>query len=295
MTTSKEVLEKERHHWWPEAVSQFWVNEKGQIFRIDASAKVTTSAPRKIARIRGGHHITFGGSAWDTTFEHYFDRADNAFPSVVEWVESLVKGHPTGTKSDVAHACTDENLAALGECMLSLVCRSPSFRNRIWTGIKRFRPTDASKEQEKSLIAANLRQVYGQLSAGARLGDGKFLVMISHSSEFIFGDGIYNNVSPSAMYMYGARFFVPVTPKIAVLHVRPMTSYMVDPRLITRRVGDEIVQVLNETTQIYSKEYLFYRSQQPVLSEHFKKKEHLCYARGDPIDSLVSGIAGIES
>lgn len=294
MKTGKKLLEKERHHWWPEAVSQFWVNGDGQIFRIDTNGQVTKSGPRKTARIRGGHHISFGGSDWDTTFEHYFDRADTEFPKVVEWLESLANCHPAERSGDVVHMCTDDNRAVLGECLLSLVCRSPGFRNKIWAGIERFRPSSASKEQDKTLIAANLRQVYGQLSGTGRLGDGKFLVLISRSSEFIFGDGMYNNVSPSAMYMHGARLLVPVTPQIAVLHVRPM-SYMVEPRLVTRRVSGDVVHVVNEATQIYSKDYLFYRSDQPDLSEHFKRKEHLVYAQGDPIDRLVSGIPGIEA
>ena len=70
---------------------------------------------------------------------------------------------------------------------------------------------------------------------------------------------------------------------------------MVEPRLVTRRADTEMVQVINEATQIYSSKYLFYRSQTPLLSEHFRNKQHLVYRSGDPIRSLIEKIPGIRS
>lgn len=241
------------------------------------------------AKISDGHNIRLGGSEWDTTFEHYFDRPDSAFPQVVDWLQKTAQKHTQCATDFMAHDVELKSLSTLCECLLSLVLRAPMFRHQILSLLGKIR-THLPKEEHKLLIAANLRQVYHQLTTGM-LGDGKFLVLLSREREFIYGDGVYNNLSPNSMHLAGVRLAVPLTPELAVIYARPM-QYMVEPRLVTRIADAETIQLINETTQIYSRDYLFFRTQKPVLIEHFQKREHLRYGDGDPIRSYINDIPG---
>jgi hypothetical protein len=123
-------------------------------------------------------------------------------------------------------------------------------------------------------------------------GDGKFLVCFSEAKEFIYGDGSYNNLNISSQHLSNARILLPLTPKIAVLYALPR-EYIVEPRLATLEASDELVSLINETTQIYSKECLFFRFERPHLSDHFVRREHLLYSEEDPILALVQQIPGV--
>lgn len=122
---------------------------------------------------------------------------------------------------------------------------------------------------------------------------GKIRFFFSESSEFIFGDGFYHNISIDGVCCEpDIRILVPLTPNLTVLYVRPM-AYMVEPKLMTRLASHELVMRVNETVQIYSKEYLFYRSEKPTLSKHFFTREHLIFSGADPIDQLIDSIPGV--
>ena len=116
--------------------------------------------------------------------------------------------------------------------------------------------------------------------------------LLSKSQEFVYGDGFYCNLNVGTQNLFGARMLVPLTPSISVLHARPL-QYNPVPRLMTRKADPDLVDLFNETTQIYSKDCLFYRSAKPKLSEHFVSGEYLRFDNLDPIDELIHTIPGV--
>ncbi len=284
------LIPGEGHHWWPKSLSQYWTDHAGLISRIDTDGKVSRSKPFATGKISDGHNIRLG-NGWDTTFEQDFDRPDNNFPIVVNFLESLVRSHCEKTSLEkscqCAHACTESDLQQLCECLVSLAVRSPHFRHRILrTALDAL--NNVPKERHKILIGANVMQAYRRL-IGNNLGRGKFLVLFSRSKEFIFGDGFYSHNLTSMSS--GCRILVPLTPLIAVLYILP-GAYMVNPRLVTQEAIDEVIPIINETVQVYSKECLFYRFERPFLSEHFLRREHLYYSNGDPVEMLIEQMPG---
>ena len=176
MINARALIPGERHHWWPSSLSQYWKNDRGLICRIDTSGAITMSTPKRTARIADGHNIRIAGSPWDSTFEQYFDQPDGTFPRLISWLESLATNHPSDQPAFVTHQCGDDDLGSLGECLVSLVLRSPMFREQILKTIKHVR-SNVSKEELRTLIAANLGQSYSQL---IRLDLGRRQVSSSH-------------------------------------------------------------------------------------------------------------------
>lgn len=70
---------------------------------------------------------------------------------------------------------------------------------------------------------------------------------------------------------------------------------MTEPRLATLVVSAREADALNEAVQIYSRNMLFYRVEQPTLLDAFRRGEHLRYAELDnPIDGLIHRLPGVE-
>ena len=136
-----------------------------------------------------------------------------------------------------------------------------------------------------------MNQTYGSFIESLKSG-GKIVLLFTDTKEFIFGDGFYHNLVSNTDNAVFTRILAPLTPRLAVLYTCPM-AYNPDPPLVTRRAKDDLVQLINSTVQIYSKECLFYRSEVPELSRHFTSHEHLEYNSGDPVDDLIKNIPGV--
>lgn len=288
--TKRRFIPGERHHWWPKSVSQYWADGAGRIGRIDPLGNVVRSTPTRTARISDGHNLR-SGSPWDTTFEHLFDGPDGSFPRVVELLEDLTST-PSESRDFIRHEISEQDLQVLCECLVSLSVRSPRFRDQVRAFVDQLR-SDVRKEEYKQLAAVNMQQTYFWLMRSMN-GLGKFLVLRSDNQEFIFGDGFYNNITLGSQNLFNTRILLPLTPWLAVLYASPM-EYMVEPRLVSLRTTDEMVSIINETMQIYAKHCLFFRYDQPDLSDYFLCREHLQYAEGDPIAALIERIPGVRT
>jgi len=110
----------------------------------------------------------------------------------------------------------------------------------------------------------------------------------------VYGDGLYSNLYVTSQNLMNARALVPITPSIAALFARPM-EYMVESRLASIEADDDLITLINTTTQIYSGDCLFFRTEQPALSEHFRRAEYLRYSDKDPVEQLVPQIPGVKS
>ncbi|WP_239985045.1 hypothetical protein [Pseudomonas congelans] len=249
--------------------------------------------------IGNGHHIKLGrnpadSTPWDTSFEREFDLADNNFPSVITWLKNLQIQKILGRELRdrfVPQPCTDDQLRALTECVVSLAVRSPKNREAVVFVAENLRGKLPSYERN-ALIGLNMRQ--SQRIISDSIGkSAKFCVLFSSGKEFIYGDGFFNNVAGSVNPPHSPKIIAPITPMISIIISRP-TSYSVEPRLSTLVLSDEEIQNCNHAIQVYSKGALFYRSEKPILIDAFTNDQHLIYSHLDnPMDTLIAEIPGI--
>lgn len=292
-------LKTERHHWWPRCVSRFWAAEDGFTTWIKPDGSEIRVPPDKLGMIGNGHHIKLGDASgsptpWDSSFEDEFDIADSNFPSVISWLESLNRKLTSNgdlRQRFVPQAATDEQLCALTECIVSLAVRSPLNREASVSLAERLRGPLAEWERN-ALIGVNMRSSQ-RLIADAIGARGKFAVLFTHGREFIFGDGFFHNVKAVVNAPLGPKILAPITPTISVIVSRPM-SFSVEPRISTIVLTDEDVDRCNHAVQVYSRNFLFYRSHKPILAEAFMRGEHLEYTRPDnPVDTLINSMPGV--
>lgn len=283
----RKLLKGEKHHWWPKGLSKYWGNEQGLVYRKDYSGKIIRSKPKAFGQISDGHNILFDEeSPWESTFEDFFDNPDRSMPKIIDWLESLSENLSPSSATQILEDQECPNLDLLREGIISLIIRSPRYRSAQSSFVESFRG-ELGKSENKTLIAANIHQKYRTL-ADSSIGIGKFSILYSHDFEFIFGDGFYSNVNAATERLHGLRVVVPMTPQIAVIWCSPM-AYRSKPKIVGVHATPETVEEINKSVQVYSKEYLFYRSQEPDLIKDFKVGQHRVYQHEyDPMRALVN-------
>lgn len=294
MAVMHKPLKTGLHHWWPKGLSQFWRDQNDGTTQLSPNGEELKSKSAQFGAITNGHHVKISEtpSPWDRTFEHTFDRPDSNFPSVIEWLHSF----------EVATSYIDERfenrlqpqsatadmLANLTECLASLIVRSPAFRNVIRLTIESYRnePGVPPFTAPESLVAANMQDCLKTFSREIG-GRGKIVVLYSDTREFIFGDGFLHNFSPPGR-LNSPRCLIPLTPTMSVLYFLPR-SYVAIPRLMTMRISPSEVETLNHIIQVYSRDYIFFRSQKPRILPEFSKGEFLqCQYHKHPwLDLLI--------
>lgn len=296
----RQVIRGENHHWWPTSLSNFWKDEAGNIqcMRPDGSTR-PPQPPRSVGAISNAHNLLFrtGSSVWDATFEDQFDKADSSFPETVNWLKSAVLNVGI-VDGDIENRLAPVRMGAsrhamLAECLSSLIARSPNLRARIRKQTEEMRRSAgfADPSVDKNLVAANQQYAHSAISRTMASG-GKFLLLVASDKEFIFGDGFFHNVSHITMPVSSPTCLIALTPKIGVLYTQPI-QYRTFPRAFALNLTTVEVDVFNEITQIYCKDFVFFRSQKPTLSQHFERGEHLQfnYHKSPWIDSLSEAIA----
>lgn len=292
-------LKSERHHWWPVCVSRYWAGADGKTGWLKPDGSILRIPPARLGVIGNGHHIKLArndvDSDWDQCFERMFDRADDSFPKLISWLEELER-RPARDGLElrqrfVPQSCTDAELSRIAECAVSMAVRGPMNREASVALAENLRGPLPTPERN-ALIGLNMRNSQRLIadSIGSR---GKFVAVYSQHREFVFGDGFFHNVKNVQNPPMSPKLFVPITPHICVLVCRP-SQYMVEPRLTTLVLDDHEVDICNATVQVYSKNAIFFRSQQPVLTEEFQRGKHLEYFHpGNCIDSLIHSIPGV--
>ena len=289
------------HHWWPRGVSKFWATTEGFVTRLKPDGNTRKAPPKNFGAIRNAHQIVMrdssnnGAVTYRECFEHLFGSIDRQFPRVIEWLiglkrESADSDLPFRERFHVVSAPEDK-LQSLIRGMFSLAVRSPANRDACIAAVE-FVRSNISQEEREVLITANLRNCLGNNLERIN-PSGKFIICYSRNKEFVFGDGFYHTISFFGSTSLIGEILVPLTPDVAVLHVRP-TRCIVEPKVMTLELSDQEVQFLNDTVQIYSKEEIFFRTQCPDITEPFKRGEHLRFEDSRHlIGDLVRSIPGI--
>jgi len=277
-------LENENHHWWPKCISKHWKDDQKFVHKLSSDGVANEYKKyEKLGFIPNAHSIKFSSTPtdFDESFESYFDFVDNnkGFKHIISFLKNL-EANPKPSKEEEKN-----NLDTLLECLLSLIVRSPRFRNQIKLSIERI----TAQNPEDLLISLNQRDAFDKFKSNL-LGQGKFAVLFSKEQEFIFGDGFYQNFISHINIPLEPMVMIPILPNICVLYSRPL-SYPTEPRLVTRELEKEEVDFINRTTMVYSQNHIFYRSQQPTITQDFSCKQFLEYELDtDPVINAFSQI-----
>lgn len=289
----------ERHHWWPECVSKRWADEKGGVHWLLPTGEDRRARPESFGVIGNGHFIKLGresgaSTSWDQNFEPVFQQADDRFPAVIDWLESLTfeprMGHGRRSRF-LPQPSSDELFAQMVESMTSLAIRSPMTRESCVSLAEHFRGPLAERERN-SLIALNMRDMHTRAvkAFGVR---GKATAIWSPDREFVFGDGFFHNlISPSGP-PHSPCILAPLTPRLAVLYASP-TRYVVEPRLSTLVIRAGEADALNHVVQIYACDKLYYRSEKPVLADEYRAGKHLRLSDpGHLVEEMIHSMPGV--
>lgn len=280
-------------------MSRHWAAEDGKTGWLKPDGSVVRIPPASLGVINNGHHIKMGRggepSVWDESFERVFDKADTGFPELIRWLEGLER-RPVRDAADprqrfIAQQCHDDKLVMMTECAVSLAVRGPRNREASVAIADHLRGSIESAERN-ALIGLNMRNSQRVIadSIGSR---GKFVAVYSEEKEFIFGDGFFHNVANSQMAPHLPKLFVPITPRIYILLCRP-SRYTVEPKLSTLVLEEHEVDLCNHAVQVYSKNAIYFCSQQPEPHEDFRRTAHMRYQdSGNPIDNIIHSIPGV--
>lgn len=296
---AKNKIKSERHHWWPECLSNLWKDNEGMAHWVLPDGTVRHMPPKNLGVIGNGHHIKLGNNGestpWDECFESAFQEADANFPAVIRWLDSLEReARPNArdrTSRLLAQPSSDEMIRWLVEGLVSLAVRSPMSRQSAVALAEHFRGQLPSRERN-ALIGMNLRNNQRMVadSIGTR---GKYAVIYSPDCEFIFGDGFFHNVTSPNHPPHSTTILAPLTPRISVLLARPM-QYNMEPRLVTLVLSAEEAEAFNCVVQVYSKDMLFFRYEPPKLTDDYRRGEHLQFSEpGHIVDDLIESLPGV--
>ncbi|HST36959.1 MAG TPA: hypothetical protein VLK25_10075 [Allosphingosinicella sp.] len=293
-------LKSQRHHWWPECLSESWKDSKGCVTRIAPASEIRSAPPKNWGVIQNAHLIKIADdpnafNPWDESYEHQFQRADDNFPRVIRWLEATFGEDRRDLKTlgarFVPQQVEDDIFNCLIECVVSLAARSPRTRDRAVSLAEHLRGP-LPERKRNGLIGLNIRHFHRDVVKAAG-GRGKIAVLYSPEQEFIFGDGFYHNLTTPPTPPHAPMIVAPLTPNITVLYARPL-RYLTSPRLCTLIVTDEEVEALNNAVQVHSSKMIFYRNQKPKLIEAFQQERHLIYASTENFpDHLIHSVPGI--
>lgn len=293
-------LKSELHHWWPRCVSVHWNDDEGQANWIKPNGKITRSPAKNFGAIGNGHHFKADREGkpnpWDHTFEHVFSDADDKFPALIDWLLGLECKHTPSRSSRkegfLAQNVDDKMLLTLVECIVSLVVRSPKFRETGAALAEHFRGPLGAHERNR-LISANI--MHCQRRIADSIGTwGKFAVLFTHDREFLYGDGFYHNLSSQTQSGSGVRIVVPITPNVTVFYSNP-NSFLQEPPLVSLMLTDDEVTFFNQPVQIYARDKLFFRNQKPELLDVYRIGDHRIYGAPDPMDIWVRDFSGVDN
>lgn len=293
-------MKSAQHHWWPRCVSKNWADEEGFTTWITPDGTCKRIPPAKLGMIGNGHHIKLSpnlseDSPFDMSFESIFDRADSNFPALIDWLSTLERKEVTNNELKnrfIPEVATDDQLRLFTECVVSLAIRSPMNREASVAVAENYRGKLPPQERN-ALIGLNMKNSL-RMIADSIGNSAKFAVLFSKNKEFIFGDGFFNNVAGCTNPPHAPKALVSITPMMSVIISRP-TSYRTEPRVSTLVLSDSEVDNCNHGVQIYSRAALFFRNDQPELTEDFTCGQHRRYSSSaNPLDTLIDSLSGME-
>ena len=262
---------------------------------------------RKIGfKIHG--HTVFRGRAWETAFEDEFD-IDNKVHSIIAALKGL-KPFGRAPSGFIALlwllAKNDRNLRnfckfyQLGEelhrNLLLLICsiliRSPANRSR-FEGYPKTIGLAPSEEVGKANMIQSYR-IAKRLCQKGSISGQYFVFLHSPFQRFIFGDGCLDWLTGDIIASrINGRALIPITPNICVYFCTPV-AMPPSPNCASMSVAPWTADWVNEITQIYSKDRLFFQGKAPKITDPFRQAQFLEHKeRSDALVEMLDKVAGI--
>ena len=298
------------HHWWPVGLQRYWADKKGYVSWIEPSGKISRkqATNRKVGyKVHG--HTMFRGSSWETNFESEFD-IDNEVHAIVDALKGLKPYGRTPsefialmtllfrkdrTLRDMCkfHDLNEQLHRNLLLLINSLLIRSPARRFRY-----EHYPKMIGMPPDEDVGKANMSQNYTtakKLCQKGFVSNQYFVLLHSPIKKFVFGDGCLDWLTEglNAGRIHG-RAIVSLTPHLSVYFCTPMRMRP-SPNCASLSVAPWMVDWVNEITQIYSRDKLYFRGTSPILTEEFRQGMFLQHKeRSDELIDMLDEIAGIK-
>lgn len=296
------------HHWWPVGLQQYWADSREDLSWIEPDGTIQKKRPanRKIGYKRHGHTI-LKGSVWESNFESEFD-IDNEVHCVVASIRDLKPFGRTPSeffsllkllrKKDrtLRDMCKfyhlDEQLHRNLLLLLhSLLIRSPANRSR-YEGYSGMMGRPPDEEVGKVNMVQNYR-IAKKLCSTGFVSNQYFVLLHSPLKKFIYGDGSLDWLTSGLIAnRINGRALLPLTPHICVYFCTPM-AMRTTPNCAALSAAPWMVDWINEITQIYSKDKIFFHGRPPKLIDAFRKKQFLEHTKkSDTLIDMLDEIAG---
>jgi len=294
---SASPLKTELHHWWPRSLAKHWSSSDGMVSTLRPTGELIRAPAGAFGATTNAHAIKLE-SPWDASFETIFNQPDSEISNVVSWLSTLETSIASSKDPIIdrirGHSLPEEKAQQLARVAASLLARSPCIRNSIKLAIKQFRSEIGLSDNNKpdSLIAANQHGLYDAYRKTME-NRGRWAILFSEEREFITGDGFLHNFPASQDGINsGKKLLLPLLPTAMIVYMLPV-HYPTDPRLVTLRATASEVDNLNEFTQIYASNFLFYRDHQPDLTDAFRLGRHqiLKFGGDDWLDPLLDNLS----
>ncbi|HEY4940033.1 MAG TPA: hypothetical protein VII56_01290 [Rhizomicrobium sp.] len=286
------IPNRELHHWWPKGLSKYWADQDGLVSQLRYCGKLHRSTPKTFGAMTNAHAIKLKGP-WNSTIEPMFNFPDTNLPRIVGGIlEALSVAYSAdgnrahGDRAIRPYAISGEDQDALSEGLASLVIRSPGYREFIRLNTNHYRERFGLPgiDGRDNLIAGQIHQWYS--TAVASFQSANVVFLYSKAQEFIFGEGYLNNFQGTS-YTFNLRAVVPLAPELAVICFSG-SGRTPPSRCCSLCATPEDVAAINELSQVYTKEFVYFRSQQPTTLEVFSRNEFL--QREYHRDAVVEGI-----
>lgn len=275
---NRKPLKTELHHWWPRTLAEYWSAADGMVSTIRPTGDVHRAPPGAFGAVTNAHHMKLGGP-WDSSFEPVFNRADSEISDLVEWMATLetpvIDAERPMLERIMPQMLDAERLQQIARVTASLLTRSPCIRHSIKIGTEHFRRGFGFDDPraDKTLIAANQRGLYDAYRTRME-GSGRWAILFSDEKEFVAGDGFLHNFPASQDGINsGKKLVLPLLPTATLVYMLPR-RFPTEPRLVTLRTTAAEVETLNAIVQVYASDFLFFRDEEPVLTDAFKLGRH---------------------
>ncbi|NVE94474.1 hypothetical protein [Altererythrobacter lutimaris] len=303
------MASSKKHHWWPVGLQSYWADHKGVVKSIDPDGIVGCKKfhNRQIAKKRHGHTMRLKQGVWEMNFEPEFE-IDGKVHSIVkkafdlpapgnhisDWprtIRSVFNGEMMSEAACNYYTLDETSHRDLLLLMISLLTRSPACRWRL-ENIPKSYGLPANEDIGK------LNMYHRFLQAKALCNNGLlslqyFVALHAKTKNFIFGDGFLDSVIPGLLSgSITGRAYVPLTPNLCI-YFSTANRGRPQPNFASLSAPNWVIDRINQTTQAYSRDTLFFKGRKPKLSETFTRREYLQLKfHSDSLTSRLDALAG---
>jgi hypothetical protein len=175
----------------------------------------------------------------------------------------------------------------------SLLIRSPANRSK-YEGYPKTIGLPPDEEVGKGNMIQNYR-IAKKLCQKGLISNQYFVLMYSPLKKFIFGDGSLDWLTSGLIAnRINGRILLPLTPHLCIYFCTPM-SMRSTPNFASLSVAPWMVDWVNDITQIYSKDKLFFHGKPPKITNAFRQRQFLKHKeKADALIDMLDEIAGIK-